>query len=223
MRRALAVALMLAGVLALADAALTLAWQEPVSALRARREQPRLRAELRALELKLPGPTTKQRAAAERASAKALRARTREGAAVARLAIPKIGLDAVVVRGTRPDDLERAPGLLDAAVLPGEAGTAAIAGHRTTYGAPFRHIDRLRRGDRLTVTMPYGTFRYTVEGTRIVDPGDLSVLRTVGHPRLVLTACHPLFSAARRIVVYAAETGVGRTAKALKRGDDGAR
>jgi sortase A len=223
MRRALAVALMLAGALALADAALTVAWQEPVSALRARGEQPRLRAELRALELRMPAPTSAQRRAAVDAGARALRARTREGAAVARLEIPRIGLDAVVVRGTRPDDLKRAPGLLDAAALPGRRGTAAIAGHRTTYGAPFRHIDRLRRGDRLTVATPYGTFRYAVEGTRIVDPGDLSVLRTVGHRRLVLTACHPLFSAARRIVVYAAQIGVGRTAKALKRGADEAR
>jgi len=223
MRRALAVALMLAGALALADAALTVAWHEPVSALQARGEQPRLRAELRTLELRMPAPTGAQRRAAVDAGARALRARTREGAAVARLKIPRIGLDAVVVRGTRPDDLERAPGLLDTAALPGERGTAAIAGHRTTYGAPFRHIDRLRRGDRLTVATPYGTFRYAVEGTRIVDPGDLSVLRTVGHRRLVLTACHPLFSAARRIVVYAAQIGVGRTAKALKRGADEAR
>jgi sortase A len=223
MRRALALALMLAGVVALADAALTLAWQEPVSALRARADQPRLRAELRALEMRMPGPTSAQRRAAVDASARALRASTREGAAVARLEIPRIGLDAVVVRGTRAHDLERAPGLLDTAALPGERGTAAIAGHRTTYGAPFRHIDRLRRGDRVTVATPYGTFRYAVEGTRIVDPGDLSVLRTVGHRRLVLTACHPLFSAARRIVVYAAQIGVGRTAKALKRGADGAR
>jgi sortase A len=223
MRRALAVALMLAGALALADAALTLAWQEPVSALRARGEQPRLRAELRALALAMPSPSGAQRRAAIEASARALRRRTRDGSAVARLRIPRIGLDAVVVRGTRPGDLKRAPGLLDAAALPGEPGTAAIAGHRTTYGAPFRHIDRLRRGDRLTVATPYGTFRYAVEGTRIVDPGDVRVLRTVGHSRLVLTACHPLFSAARRIVVYAAEIGVGRTARPLKRGIDGSR
>jgi len=223
MRRAIAGLLVAAGVLVLADAALTLAWQEPVSALRARGEQPRLRAELRALALATPAPSGAQRRAAIDASARALRRRTRDGSAVARLHIPRIGLDAVVVRGTRPGDLKRALGLLDAAALPGEPGTAAIAGHRTTYGAPFRHIDRLRRGDRLTVATPYGTFRYAVEGTRIVDPGDLRVLRTVGHSRLVLTACHPLFSAARRIVVYAAEIGVGRTARPLKRGIDGSR
>jgi sortase A len=223
MSRAVAAAMVLVGVLALADAALTLAWQEPVSALRARGAQPRLRAELRALELAVPGPSGAQRRAAVATSARALRRRTHDGAAVARLRIPRIGLDEVVVRGTRPDDLERAPGLLDTTALPGERGTVAIAGHRTTYGAPFRHLDRLRRGDRLTVAMPYATLRYAVEDARIVDAGDVSVLRTVGHPRLVLTACHPLFSAARRIVVYAAQIGVGRTAKALKRGVHGAR
>jgi sortase A len=223
MRRALAAALMLAGALALADVALTLAWQEPLSALAAKRAQPRLRAELRALTLATPAPSGAQRRAAAAASARALRARTRDGEAVARLRVPRLGLDAVVVRGTRPDDLEQAPGLFDAARLPGERGTALIAGHRTTYGAPFRHIDRLHRGDRIIVAMPYGTFRYAVEGTRIVDPGDLRALRTVGHPRLVLSACHPLFSAARRIVVYAALIGVGQPARALKRGVRGAR
>jgi sortase A len=223
MRRAVAAVLMLAGALALADAALTLAWQEPLSALAAKRAQPRLRAELQALTLATPAPSGAQRRAAAAASARALRARTHDGEAVARLRIPRLGLDALVVRGTRPDDLKEAPGLFDAARLPGERGTALIAGHRTTYGAPFRHIDRLRRGDRITVAMPYGTFRYAVEGTRIVDPGDLRALRTVGHPRLVLSACHPVFSAARRIVVYAAQIGVGQPARALKRGVRGAR
>jgi sortase A len=223
MRRALAVVLMVAGAAALADAALTLAWQEPVSALRARAAQPRLRAQLRALALATPAPTAAQRRTATEAGAAAMRRRTHDGQAVARLRIPRIGLDAFVVRGTAPDDLKRAPGLLDATALPGERGTVAIAGHRTTYGAPFRHIDRLRRGDRIAVTMPYGTFRYTVEGTRIVDPGDVSVLRAAGRRRLVLSACHPLFSAARRIVVYAAPVRVGRTARALKRDAHGAR
>jgi sortase A len=223
MRRAVAALLMAAGALALADAALTLAWQEPITALAAHRDQSRLRAELRALAVAVPAPTGAQRRAAAAASAPALRRRTRDGDAVARLRIPRLGLDAVVVRGTRPHDLEHAPGLFDAARLPGERGTALIAGHRTTYGAPFRHIDHLRRGDRLTVTMPYGTFRYAVEGTRIVDPADLRALRTVGHSRLVLSACHPLFSAARRIVVYAAQIDVGQPARRLKRGVDEAR
>jgi sortase A len=223
MRRAVAVVLMAAGALALADAALTVAWQEPLSALAAHRAQPRLRAQLRALDVATPAPTAAQRRAGLSASARALRARTRDGDALARLRVPRMGLDAVVVRGTRPADLKRAPGLLDERALPGQGGTALIAGHRTTYGAPFRHVDRLRRGDRITVEMPYGTVRYAVESTRIVDPDDLRALRTVGHPRLVLSACHPRFSAARRIVVYAAQIGVGQPAIALKRGVHDAR
>ncbi len=87
--------------------------------------------------------------------------------------------------------------------LPGVPGTAAIAGHRTTYGAPFRDLDELRPGDAVVVAMPYATFTYRVERTRIVDPSDLSVLARRRYDRLVLSACHPLYSAAERIVVLA--------------------
>ena len=83
----------------------------------------------------------------------------------------------------------------------------AIAGHRTTYGAPFRHIDELERGDRIVMRMPYGRFTYRVERTRIVDPSEVGVVRDVGHEQLVLTACHPLYSAAQRIVVFARPEG----------------
>jgi LPXTG-site transpeptidase (sortase) family protein len=145
------------------------------------------------------------------------------GAPVALLTIPHLGVQQVVVEGTASGDLLAGPGHLRNTVLPGQAGTSVVFGRASTYGAPFRNIDRLRRGDRLAVATPYGTFRYAVEGTRIVDPADLRVLRTVGHSRLVLTACHPLFSAARRIVVYAAQIGIGRTAKGLKRGVDESR
>ena len=79
----------------------------------------------------------------------------------------------------------------------------AVAGHRTTYGAPFRSVDRLRGGDELVMAMPYGRFTYEVERTRIVAPTALWVTRRVGHDRLVLSACHPLYSAAKRIVVFA--------------------
>ena len=123
----------------------------------------------------------------------------------------------MVVRGTAPDDLREGPGLLDGTPLPGQGGTTAVAGHRTTYGAPFRRLDALRRGDAMTMRLPYGTFHYAVEGRRIVAPSDLSVLRRVGHDRLVLSACHPLFSAARRIVVVARLVRVGQSARALNR------
>jgi sortase A len=210
MKRALGTALVVAGLLVLADAAVTLAWQEPLSALRAGRAQHRLAAQLHALELTAP------RHAADSAhlaiQARALARSRRDGEAVAELRIARLGLRAVVVRGTTPADLRQGPGLIAGTPLPGQHGTTAIAGHRTTYGAPFRHLDALRRGDAIIVRLPYGTFRYAVEVRRIVQPRDLSVLRRVGHDRLVLSACHPLFSAVHRIVVFARLTGVGQSA-----------
>jgi sortase A len=211
MRRGLGTALVVAGVLVLADVAATMAWQEPLSALRAGRAQHRLAGELARVELAAPTFARSDLPAAARRFA-----RTRhDGDALAELRIARIGLRAIVVRGTDQADLREGPGLLDGAPLPGQHGTTAIAGHRTTYGAPFRHLDALRPGDTISVRLPYGSFRYAVEGTRIVDPRDLSVLRRVGHDRLVLSACHPLFSAARRIVVLARLVGVGQSASAL--------
>jgi sortase A len=213
MRRWLGTALVVAGLLVLADVAVTLAWQEPLSALREGRAQHRLAAELARVQLAAPTFSRPHLAAAARRFA-----RTRhDGAPVAELRIARIGLRAIVVRGTAPGDLREGPGLLDGTPFPGQHGTTAIAGHRTTYGAPFRHLDALRPGDVISVRLPYGSFRYAVEGTRIVDPGDLSVLRRVHHDRLVLSACHPLFSAARRIVVLARLVGVGQSASALNR------
>jgi sortase A len=239
MRRALGTVLVVAGLLVLADVAVTLAWQEPLSALRAGRAQHRLAKELAREEARergaggadgAAGAPTRRDAAAGRAARSAptgqaelaRAARTyarsrRDGDAVAELRIPSIGLRAIVVRGTALADLREGPGLLDGAPLPGEHGTTVIAGHRTTYGAPFRRLDALRRDDPITVRLPYGSFRYAVEGTRVVDPGDRSVLRRVRHDRLVLSACHPLFSAARRIVVFARLVGIGQSASTIKR------
>jgi sortase A len=213
MKRALGTALVVAGLLVLADAAVTLAWQEPLSAWRAGRAQHRLAGQLRALApAEAPRVGDRARVAA---AARALARSRRDGRAVAELRIARIGLRAIVVRGSSPADLREGPGLIAGTPLPGEHehGTTAIAGHRTTYGAPFRHLDALRRGDAITLRLPYASFRYRVEGRRIVAPGDLSVLRRVGHDRLVLSACHPLFSAARRIVVLARLTGVGQSAR----------
>jgi sortase A len=79
----------------------------------------------------------------------------------------------------------------------------AVAGHRTTFAAPFRRIDRLREGDGIEVEMPYGTFHYRVTSHRVVDDGDWSIVRGVGYEQLVLSACHPLYSAEQRWVVFA--------------------
>jgi sortase A len=218
MRRALGTVLIAAGLLVLADVAVTLAWQEPVTALRARARQHALAHELRALELAAPPPARAARHPRP-PSAHTVRAfaRTRpDGHALGELRIARLGLHAIVVRGASAGDLQRGPGLIDGTSLPGLGGTTAIAGHRTTYGAPFRSIDALRRGDPITLRMPYGTYRYAVEATRIVAPDDLSVLRRVHHDRLVLSACTPLFSAAQRIVVFARLTAVGQSATALE-------
>jgi sortase A len=81
--------------------------------------------------------------------------------------------------------------------------TVAVAGHRTTYLAPFRRINELAPGDRIVVTMPYGRFVYRVEYHRIVLPTALWVTHNLGYDRLVLSACNPLYSAAQRIIVFA--------------------
>lgn len=202
-RRTISSVLIACGLLLLADAATTLLWQEPVSALRADFAQHRLAAALARLDAVAlaQGRATERRRAA---LARRMRARVRDGQPVARLRIPRIGLDDVVVAGTSLADLRAGPGLYEESPLPGGGGTTAIAGHRTTYGAPFRHLDALRRGDPIRLELPYGTFTYRVSGSRVVAPSDVAVVRArPGSPRLVLTACTPLFSAAKRLVVEA--------------------
>jgi len=213
--RALSTVLIAAGVLVLGDAGLTLVWQEPVTALQTKLRQHGLRGDLRHLEAEGPtrlearalvGLKDEQRRIAF--LARSLQRRTAPGDAIGRLKIARLGADFVMVKGSDPSDLRKGPGTFDGSPLPGVGGTSAIAGHRTTYLAPFRHIDRMRPGDRITVEMPYATFTYRVQRTRIVAPDRIEILRDVGYDRLVLSACHPLFSAAQRIVVVSRLTGV---------------
>ncbi|MBI5105180.1 MAG: class E sortase [Solirubrobacterales bacterium] len=208
--RALSTVLIAAGAIILTDAALTVVWQEPTTALLAKLRQDGLRSDLRELERAGPTPLELKALAGLRDDrrrlaflARSLRRRTEPGDAVARLRIPAIGVDKVVVKGSAPEDLRKGPGFYDEVALPGVPGTTAIAGHRTTYGAPFRRLDDVDRGDRVVLELPYGRFTYRVERTRIVDPSALWVLRRKRYDRLVLSACHPLFSAAQRIVVFA--------------------
>ena len=112
-------------------------------------------------------------------------------------------LRTVFVEGTRKSDLARGPGHYRITALPGLGGVVAVAGHRTTYRQPFRHIDRLQPGDSIVLELPYGTFRYVVYAQRIVDDRDWSILRQRPFEKLVLSACHPLHSASQRIVVFA--------------------
>jgi sortase A len=218
LRPSLPALLVATGALALGDAVATVVWQEPVSALWAAHEQHALQDDLARLDAAYdtPVPAPPATAAAAKVTdprrtaqarirtlAHRLESRTTGGKPLGELRIPRLDAHFVVVQGTNTSDLRRGPGHYSGTVLPGQDGTVGIAGHRTTYGAPFRHLDALRRGDPITMTMPYGRFVYRVEGTRIVKPDDVSTLRSIGRQRLVLTACHPLYSAAQRLVVIA--------------------
>ena len=122
--------------------------------------------------------------------------------------MPAIGIDYVFVQGTDEADLEKGPGHYPDTALPGQGKTIGIAGHRTTYLAPFRKIADIDKGDEVVLDMPYGRFTYDVVKTDIVDPTDVGVVDDVGVERVVLTACHPLYSAAQRYVVTADLEGI---------------
>jgi sortase A len=209
--RALSILLIAAGVLALADAVTTLVWQEPFSAIYASIRQDHLRGALAREEhapvsavdrhalVQLPDTTRRIAYAAGR-----FERRAGDGSAVGRIVIPRIGASFVVVKGTSTSDLESGPGIYPETTFPGIAGTTAIAGHRTTYLAPFRHIDALRPGNHVLLRMPYARFTYTVTGSRVVPPSDVqAAIARVGYSRLVLSACTPLYSADKRILVFA--------------------
>jgi sortase A len=134
------------------------------------------------------------------------------GGPIGRIEIPSIGVDKIVVEGVTLDDLQNGPGHYPETPLPGQEGNAAIAGHRTTYGAPFHRLDELNVGDEIFVETIQGRFRYEVVDAeesapevahRIVYPDQTEVLDDYDDNRLTLTACHPKYSAAQRIVVVA--------------------
>ncbi len=113
----------------------------------------------------------------------------------------------VLLNGTSSTTLKQGPGLDGRTYMPGQGQLVYIAGHRTTYGAPFAHIDRLRAGDNVVIDMPYGRFRYRVTRWVIVPADDLGRLRSRGREQIALQACHPRFSASQRYIVYAVPTG----------------
>jgi sortase A len=199
---------LLAGLLLITDGVLTIVWQEPITALQQSRDQAALRDDLGGLRKTFeaaPRVARESDAARMRRQALALlRSDRPAGSALGSIAIPRIGLKSVFVETTGHEALKKGPGHYKGTVLPGLDGTVGLAGHRTTYGAPFKRVNELRKGSRIILNMPYGRFTYKVTGWRITTPADASSL--VSHPgtrRLVLTACHPLYSAAKRIVVSA--------------------
>lgn len=208
--RDLSSVLIISGLLLLIDAGVTLLWQEPLTALIATIK----RADINDRYLSYH---TAPLSALDRRSLALLRATPRRiaylarrelrqvptGAAIGRISLPKIGASYIVVEGTDDSSLQKGPGHYPTTALPGLGQTVAIAAHRTTYLAPFRHIDDLAQGDRIIMTMPYGRFVYIVQHKKVVTPSAWWITRNVGYDRLVLSACNPLFSAAQRLVVFA--------------------
>jgi len=213
--------MIISGLLLVLDAAVTLVWQEPLTAVVAliRRSQvdtrllslrsaPLTRADQHALVM-LPNPGQRLAYLARREQRQA-----RVGDAIGRLVIARIHASYNVVQGDDDTSLQKGPGHYPQTAFPGLGATVAIAGHRTTYLAPFRHLDALEPGDPIVLQMPYGRFTYIVQFRRIVAPTALWVIRNVGYERLVLSACNPLYSAAQRIIVFARLRSVTPTIQA---------
>jgi len=129
------------------------------------------------------------------------------GSAVAIIKIPKIGVDSAVVQGVGVSDLEKGPGHYPRTPMPGQPGNAAIAGHRTTYGAPFYRLDELHAGDDIFVSTRDGTYDYKVMFAHAVSPSDVAVLDSTTDNRLTLTTCTPRFTATQRLVVVSQLAG----------------
>jgi sortase A len=218
---------------------ITVVWGDPFTAIAERSEQQHLSKQLATL---VETDTSQLRndptldPALTRAVAARYRKRTALGAPIGRIKIPKIKLDKVVINGARDPDLSKGPGLYRETPPPGSGQAVAIAGHRTTHGAPFLNIDKLDPGDSIIVTMAYGRFVYTVTRKEIITPNDWSIIdfgaeertsaarkmvKTTGHcvgtcEHLVLTACHPKYSASHRLAVLAKLTSVQLSATTIQ-------
>jgi sortase A len=219
--------LIAAGVAVILYAGVILAWGDPVTWLWAHWQQRALTSqfhqEQRLFEHHAPPPDDRGALADIRSEAVAFRRTLKEGHAFGRLTIGRIGLSkVVVVQGTTAGidaDLSKGPGHYLNTSFPGMGSTVAIAGHRTTFGAWFRHIDDVRDGDAIDLEMPYATFHYRVQFHKVVPNTDWGIITPQGYERLVLSACHPLYSASHRWVVFARAVSVtlpganGRTIK----------
>jgi sortase A len=214
--------LILAGLLLVLDAAATLVWQEPVTAaigliMRSQVNQRYLSYRTAPLSTSDHRALAGIHAQRERIAylARLERNEVSTGDAIGKLTIPRLGNTYNIVQGTDTVSLEEGPGHYPSTAFPGMGQTVAIAGHRTTYLAPFRFINQLQPGDRIFITMPYGKFTYVVQYQRIVAPTQTSVIDNVGYERLVLSACNPLYSAAQRIIVFARLKSVQPLGQAL--------
>jgi sortase A len=199
-----------AGVLTLVWALVIWQWRDPFTGLYTTWQQHRLEGQLnrefheyasppRSLALRSPGEEARALALA----AARLRRTASIGQPIGRIVIPRLSLNIIVVNGTDEGSLMRGPGRDLRSYMPGQNRLVYIAGHRTTYLAPFSHIDQIQPGDPITLEMPYATFLYRAVRHVIVPADDLAVLRSPRHELLALQACHPRFFATHRYIVYA--------------------
>jgi len=222
MRRALRIggtALAGAGVLMLIWVGVVWRWQDPFTALYTHWKQHQLaRSYQRRFENYHPAPAARSQASLAAAlrtisrEARRYRLESRRGEAIGRIRVPRLHLNMILVNGTDHDSLKKGPGRDLRTYMPGEGQLIYIAGHRTTYLAPFAHIDSLRPGDLVVLEVPYATFRYRIFRHVIVPSDDLAVLRSHGREVVALQACHPRFFASHRYIAY------GRLARVEPRG-----
>jgi sortase A len=215
LRHILSVALVTAGLVLFLDIGITLVYQEPLSSIYASVQQRQAENQLDDVEAGYPTAADllaiarirgRERRIAELARRFARQADA--GEAIGRIKAPTMdGLSTVIVQGTDAVSLQKGPGHYPETPFPGQGGTVGIAGHRTTYLAPFNAIDSVRRNDKIVLEMPYATLVYRVQKAEIVEPTDVGVVRGVGYERLVLSACHPLYSAAQRYIIFAKLAG----------------
>jgi sortase A len=205
--RLVSVLILLAGVGTLGWAGLTWRWEDPFTGVYTALEQRELSRgyEKRAAQFmqKVQTDAPAVTPSRIRADAKRYREASWPGAPIGRIRIPRLGLKMIVVNGTDERTLRRGPGRYLGSYMPGEGQLVYVAGHRTTYSAPFSDIDALKQGDRVTLELPYGTFEYRIARSVIVGASDTKVLRSDGRELLALQSCHPRFFASQRYIAYA--------------------
>lgn len=185
-------------------------WQDPFTALYTHWKQHQLSqsyerrfSDYRPAQLRQNGASLSATTTTIAREARLYRLHSPRGQAIGRIRVPRLGLSMILVNGTDHASLTKGPGRDRRTYMPGEGQLVYIAGHRTTYLAPFAHIERLRRGDVVTLEVPYATFRYRVYRLRIVGANEMSVLRSHGLEVVELQACHPRFFASERYIAYA--------------------
>ena len=207
--RKLSTLLILLGVGVLVWTLVVWQWNDPFTSLYTRWQQDKLEKQYDALTASYVAPRIPPRASSVEAAstirkeARAFHRDAGEGTAIGRIVVPRLNLNMVLLNGTDTSTLRKGPGRDARTYMPGEGELVYIAGHRTTFLAPFARIDALEPGDRVTLYVPYGRFDYDITGHRIVDSHELSVLRSHHREEVALQACHPRFFASQRYIVYA--------------------